>query len=109
MILPKQIRTWVDPIDKAENILRNDEAQTNETTNTKRARTLGSDNFLEVDNVRVFESLEDFDLPDSGNRESIFLLFSVDALQSDNFAGLSILPNENAPKGRSCILQIHQG
>jgi len=59
--------------------------------------TLGSDNFLEVNNILVLERLEDFHLAESGNRKPISLLFRIDALQGHNIIRLSVLTNKNTP------------
>lgn len=67
--------------------------------NNKRnhSRTLGSDDFLQVDNVLVVKSLEDFHLTESSNGKPILLLFRVNSLQSHNLIGFSVLTHEHAP------------
>jgi len=46
------------------------------------------------------EGLQDFDFPDRSDREAIFLLFSVDSLQGNNFSGSLMSANKDTPLER---------
>ena len=67
-----------------------------ETQNRFCKRTLRSDNLFQGDDIGVSESLENFHLAKSRDREPIFFLFGVDPFQSDDFTSLLVLCNEDA-------------
>lgn len=71
------------------------------------ARTLGSHDFFQVDNVFVSKRFEDFHFPNGRDGKSVFFLLRVDALESNDFVGFSILPNENAPSNASTMKRSH--
>ena len=62
-----------------------DERLQQHETNCFALRTLGANNFLEDHHVGMFESLEEFDLAQCRDGETIFLLLRVDALEGDDF------------------------
>lgn len=71
-----------------------------------RSLLIGANDFFEKDHIGMLESLKELYLTKCRNRESVFLLFCVNALESDNFVCGFVSSHKHTSVGSLANLEL---